>query len=79
MKKMCLAVPGKIVKIEGETADIDFGGVIRQASVAMIDAEVGQWAVIHAGYAIEIMDEEEAQRTIQLWNEVLDHDEVEYR
>ncbi len=76
---MCLAVPGKIVKIDGETADIDFGGVIRQASVAMIDAEVGQWAVIHAGYAIEIMDEEEAQRTIQLWNEVLDHDEVEYR
>ena len=79
MKKMCLAVPGKIVNIEGETADIDFGGVIRQASVAMIDAEVGQWAVIHAGYAIEIMDEEEAQRTIQLWNEVLDHDEVKYR
>lgn len=79
MKKMCLAVPGKIVNIEGETADIDFGGIIRQASVAMIDAEVGQWAVIHAGYAIEVMDEEEAQRTIQLWNEVLDHDEVEYR
>lgn len=76
---MCLAVPGKIVNIEGETADIDFGGIIRQASVAMIDAEVGQWAVIHAGYAIEVMDEEEAQRTIQLWNEVLDHDEVEYR
>ncbi|MGI5964297.1 MAG: HypC/HybG/HupF family hydrogenase formation chaperone [Candidatus Methanomethylophilaceae archaeon] len=76
---MCLAVPGKIVKIEGETADIDFGGVIRQASVAMIDAEVGQWAVIHAGYAIEVMDEDEARDTLKLWNEVLDHDGVEYR
>ena len=76
---MCLAVPGKIVKIEGETADIDLGGVIRQASVAMIDAEVGQWAVIHAGYAIEVMDEDEARDTLKLWNEVLDHDGVEYR
>ncbi len=76
---MCLAVPGKIVPIEGETADIDFGGVIRQASVAMIDAEVGQWAVIHAGYAIEVMDEDEARDTLKLWNEVLDHDGVEYR
>ena len=69
---MCLAIPGKIVKIDGETADIDFGGVIRQASVALVEAEVGEWAVIHAGFAIEIMDEEEANETLKLWNEVLD-------
>ncbi len=76
---MCLAMPGKIISIEGENANIDFGGVIRQANVAMVEAKIGQWAVIHAGYAIEIMDEEEAQETIKLWNEVLAHDEVTYQ
>lgn len=76
---MCLAVPGKIVKIEGDVGDIDFGGVIRQANVSMVEAKVGDWAVIHAGFAIEIMDEEDAQETLKLWNEVLDHDEVDFR
>ncbi len=76
---MCLAVPGKIVKIEGDVGDIDFGGVIRQANVSMVEAKIGDWAVIHAGFAIEIMDEEDAQETLKLWNEVLDHDEVDFR
>ena len=76
---MCLAVPGKIVRINGEIGDIDFGGVIRQANVSMVEASVGDWAVIHAGFAIEIMDEEDAQETIKLCNEVLDHDEVAFR
>lgn len=71
---MCLAVPGKIVKIEGDTGDIDFGGVIRKANITMVEAKVGDWAVIHAGFAIEIMDEEEAQETLKLWNEVLESD-----
>lgn len=75
---MCLAIPGKIIKIEGDLADIDFGGVIRQANVTMVEAKVGQWAVIHAGFAIEIMDEEEAQDTIKLWNEVLDSDKITF-
>ena len=76
---MCLGVPGKIVRINGEIGDIDFGGVIRQANVSMVEASVGDWAVIHAGFASEIMDEEDAQETIKLWNEVLDHDEVAFR
>jgi hydrogenase expression/formation protein HypC len=76
---MCLAIPGKIVKIEGDVGDIDFGGVVRKANVTMVEAKVGDWAVVHAGFAIEIMDEEEAQETIRLWNEVLDSDKVEYR
>ncbi len=69
---MCLAVPGKIVRIEGDVGDVDFGGVIRKANVTMVEAKVGDWAVIHAGFAIEIMDEEEAQETLKLWNEVLE-------
>ncbi|MBR2254475.1 MAG: HypC/HybG/HupF family hydrogenase formation chaperone [Candidatus Methanomethylophilaceae archaeon] len=75
---MCLAVPGKIVRIDGDMADVDFGGVTRKANVSMVDASVGEWAVVHAGFAIQIMDEEDAQETIRLWNEVLDSDKVTY-
>ncbi|MCL1984445.1 MAG: HypC/HybG/HupF family hydrogenase formation chaperone [Methanomassiliicoccaceae archaeon] len=76
---MCLAIPGKIVSIEDDTADIDFGGVVKQANITMVETKVGDWVVVHAGFAIEIMDEEEAQKTIELWNEVLEHDETDIR
>jgi len=45
----------------------------------MVEASVGEWAVVHAGFAIEIMDEEEAQETLKLWNEVLDSDLVTFQ
>ena len=76
---MCLALPGKIISIKDDTADIDFGGVIKQANITMVEAKTGDWVVVHAGFAIEIMDEEEAMRTIDLWNEVLAHDETDIR
>ncbi len=76
---MCLAIPGKVIAINGETGDIDFGGVVKHTNLSMVDANVGDWVVIHAGFAIEVMDEEDAQETIRLWNEVLDHDEVSYQ
>lgn len=60
------------MKINGDTGDIDFGGVIKQANISMVEANVGDWAVVHAGFAIELMNEEEAQETLKLWNEWLD-------
>jgi hydrogenase expression/formation protein HypC len=71
---MCLAVPGKVTKIEGDVGDIDFGGVIRKANITMVDVKIGDWVVVHAGFAIEILDEEEAKETLKLWNEVLESD-----
>ena len=76
---MCLAIPGKIVKIEGDQAEIDFGGAMKTANVAMVDAKVGTWAVVHAGFAIELMDEEEALETLKLWNEFVDSGTAEIR
>ena len=76
---MCLALPGKIISLNGDTADIDFGGVVKQANITMVEPKIGDWAVVHAGFAIEIMDKEEAKRTIDLWNEVLSHDETDIR
>ena len=76
---MCLAVPGRIVSIDGDDADVDFGGVIRRTNLTMVEAEVGDWVLIHAGFAIEKVDEEEAQRTLELWKEVLQHEETSFR
>ncbi|MDR0778432.1 MAG: HypC/HybG/HupF family hydrogenase formation chaperone [Methanomassiliicoccaceae archaeon] len=76
---MCLALPGKIISMNDDTADIDFGGVIRKANITMVETKIGDWVVVHAGFAIEVMDEEEAMRTIELWNEVLAHDETDIR
>lgn len=68
---MCLAVPGMIEDIEGDEAEIDFGGVTREANISLVDAEVGDYVIVHAGYAIEKLEEEEAKKSLEAWDEVL--------
>lgn len=64
---MCLAIPGKIIKIDGEMAEIEFGGIIKKASVQLVpEAKVGDYALIHAGFAIEILNEDEAKETLAI-------------
>ena len=70
---MCLAVPGKVTLIDGNEATVDFGGITRKANISLVDAAVGSYVLIHAGYAIEVLDEKEAKRTLELWNEVLEN------
>lgn len=72
---MCLAVPGQVVSIDSTQADVDFGGVVRKVNVSLVDAKIGEWVVVHAGFAIEKMDEEEARETLKLWSEMLDQEE----
>ncbi|WP_400208334.1 HypC/HybG/HupF family hydrogenase formation chaperone [Candidatus Methanomassiliicoccus intestinalis] len=72
---MCLAVPGQIVALEGTQADVDFGGVLKKVNVSLIEGQIGDWVVVHAGFAIEKMDEEEAQETLQTWKELLEMEE----
>ncbi len=74
---MCLAVPGKILEIEGPKAKVDFNGVTRQITIALIaDAQVGDYVVVHAGYAIEKMSEEDAQESLKLWDELIESQNV---
>jgi len=68
---MCLAVPGKIMKINGDKATIDFGGVNRDANVSLVDVEEGDYVIVHAGYAIQQLDEEEAKKSLEAWEEVI--------
>ncbi len=73
---MCLALPGKVMAIDGDEGDIDFGGVMKRTNLSLVEANVGDWVIIHAGFAIEILDEEEAQKTIELWKEVLSSEDT---
>ncbi len=66
---MCLAVPGKVLEIDGDRAKVDYGGVIRDANISMVPAKVGDYVLVHAGFAIEIMDRREAEKVIELWDE----------
>jgi hydrogenase expression/formation protein HypC len=69
---MCLAIPAKIVSITKDTAKVDFGeGVLREINITLVDAKIGDYVLVHAGYAIQVLDEAEAQETLQLWNEIL--------
>jgi len=79
---MCLAVPGKILKIAGEdfarTASISFGGIVKEVSLAYVpEAQVGDYAIVHVGFAISIVDEEEALRTFECLKQMGELEELE--
>ncbi|QXJ35514.1 HypC/HybG/HupF family hydrogenase formation chaperone [Saccharolobus shibatae] len=69
---MCVAYPGRIVEIHGEFARVDFGaGTIRDnILISLVNAKVGDYILVHAGYAIQVVDEEEAKKTIEMWEEM---------
>lgn len=70
---MCLAIPAKVVSVKEDKAKVDFGeGVLREVNVTLVKAKVGDYVLVHAGYAIQVLDEKEAQETIRLWNEILE-------
>jgi hydrogenase expression/formation protein HypC len=64
---MCLAVPGKIVSIEDTLAEVDLAGTVRKASLLLVpDAGIGDYVLIHAGFAIQVLDEDYALETLKL-------------
>ena len=69
---MCLAIPSKIVTIENQVATIDVDGVRRTASLLLLeDAGVGDWVIVHAGFAIQKLDEAGALETLRLLKETV--------
>jgi len=70
---MCLAIPAKVVSVREDKARVDFGeGVLREVNVTLVNARVGDYVLVHAGYAIQVLDEKEALETLELWNEILE-------
>jgi hydrogenase expression/formation protein HypC len=74
---MCLAVPVRIVSIDGDEAETEIAGVRRQVSIALTpEAKVGDYVLLHTGYAIGVIDEAEAEETLKLFEEIASLSEV---
>ncbi len=77
---MCLAIPGKIVEIvdmENRIAKVDVGGVRRNVNVGMLDedeAQIGDYVLIHVGFAMSKIDEQQAEETLRILKEIGEYD-----
>ncbi len=69
---MCLAIPAKVLEVQGDVAKVDFGqGTVRDVNVLLVEAHVGEYVLVHAGYAIQVIDQEAAEENLRLWQEIL--------
>jgi hydrogenase expression/formation protein HypC len=76
---MCLAVPGKIIEIYEQSGllmgKIDFGGVVREVCLTYVpEAKIGDYTIIHVGFALNLIDEKEALETLALLDEISNQD-----
>jgi hydrogenase expression/formation protein HypC len=70
---LCLAIPAKVLEVNGNIAKVDFGqGVAREVNVMLVDAKIGEYVLVHAGYAIEKLDQKAAQESLDTWRQVLE-------
>lgn len=74
---MCLGVPGKVLELTDDRgtpmALVDFGGVTREICLAYVpEAQLGEYVIVHAGMAIQVLDEEAAAETLRLFEELGD-------
>jgi len=73
---MCLAIPGKVVAVNDENGlkmgTVDINGALTKACLEYVpDIQLGQYTIVHAGFALKILDEEEAAESLKLWDELL--------
>ncbi len=68
---MCLAIPSKIMSIDDGIAEVDVAGITRKASLQLApDAKIGDYVLLHAGFAIQVLDENEALESLKLWEAI---------
>ena len=68
---MCLAIPAKVKSIDGVEAEVEVGGVSRKASIVLTpEAKVGDYVLLHTGYAINVIDPAEAEETLKLLKQI---------
>ncbi len=74
---MCLAIPAKVLEVNGDVAKVDFGqGVAREVNVLLVEARVGEYVLVHAGYAIQKLDQEAAEESLRVWRELLEQNQI---
>ena len=70
---MCLAMPARIVARQDQLATVEMNGITRKASLMLLpEAKEGDYVLVHAGFAMQLIDEAEAQKTLELWKELAD-------
>lgn len=67
---MCVASPGKIIEINGDTAVVDYSGNKTNAMLGIVDAKIGDWVLVHAGLVIQVLPDDEAQYMRELFNDL---------
>ena len=68
---MCVAVPALVKSIEGSLARVEIGGIVRQVSLRLTPkARVGDYVIVHTGYAINVLDQAEGEETLRLFEEI---------
>lgn len=68
---MCLGLPSKVINIDGNNAEVEMMGVTNRISIELLEnVKVGDYVLVHAGCAIQVVDQEEAARTIEIFNEI---------
>ena len=67
---MCVAIPGKVLSVEGTMAQVDFKGNTVNVKVGLVDPQPGQYVLVHAGCAIEVMEKDKAEEIIELFAEL---------
>lgn len=69
---MCIAIPGRVTEIDGDKATVDYNGNRVDVNIGLVEPEVGQYVLVHAGCAIEIMEKDKAQELIDLFSDIED-------
>jgi hydrogenase expression/formation protein HypC len=67
---MCVAYPGKVMELEGRNARVDFAGNLVSVNTGIVDVNVGDYVLVHAGMAIEAMDEAKAESILEVFREI---------
>jgi len=74
---MCLAIPGKLVEKKNELGIVDLGGVKKEISLSFLpDVKLGEWVLIHTGFALEKISEAEAQKTLEIVREAFSYEDA---
>ncbi len=70
---MCLAIPGRVESIEDSKAVVDYGGIKRKVDISLVDVKEGDYVIVHAGFAIQVLDEKEAEETLKIFEEIMEN------
>ena len=77
---MCLAIPGIVESVDGRRASVNFGGVRREVMLDLMEegsVNPGTYVIVHTGFVIQTLDKEEAERTLEIWREILTKTDID--